>query len=133
MAGSRQLGGAGGAEARRSKAARAPGLRAGDRRDGSGIGRLRSVVESLVRLPQHPVVVRLELGRGDPAAGPVKPAVVPPLDPTGGGELDLVNRPPGAPAADQLGLVQAVDRLRQRVQPSRQLRRMEALRSELFG
>jgi hypothetical protein len=45
----------------------------------------------------------------------VQPALVPPLDPCKGGELDLLGGAPGAVAADQLRLVQAVDRLREGV------------------
>ena len=41
----------------------------------------------------------------------MEPSVVPPVDPAGRGELDLLDRPPGPLAADQLGLVQLVDRL----------------------
>jgi hypothetical protein len=41
--------------------------------------------------------------------------VIEPVDPLQGGVLDLVDAPPGATPADQLGLVQADDRLGQRV------------------
>jgi hypothetical protein len=34
----------------------------------------------------------------------VKTAVVPPLNPFGGGQLDLLERAPGAPATDELCL-----------------------------
>ena|SRR5450759_3468590 len=53
----------------------------------------------------------LELGRRDVAAGPVEPLGIPPSDPGRGRELDLVDRAPGTPRADELGLVQAVDAL----------------------
>src|SRR5450756_1770153 len=45
----------------------------------------------------------------------MEPPVVPPVDPARCGELDLLDRPPAPPAADQLGLVQPVDRLGQGV------------------
>jgi len=57
----------------------------------------------------------LELGRRDVADGLQEPAVVEPVDPLQGGVLDLVVALPGAVAADQFGLVQADDRLGQRV------------------
>jgi hypothetical protein len=41
--------------------------------------------------------------------------VIEPVDPLQGGVLDLVDAPPGAAPADQLGLVQADDRLGQGV------------------
>jgi hypothetical protein len=53
----------------------------------------------------------LELGRWDVADGLQEPAVVEPVDPFQGGVLDLVDALPGAAPADQLGLVQADDRL----------------------
>ena len=45
----------------------------------------------------------------------VQAALVPPPDPRQGGQLDLAGSSPRAAGADQLGLVQAVDRLGQRV------------------
>jgi len=57
----------------------------------------------------------LELGRGNIADGLQQPAVVEPVNPLQGGVLEVVDAPPGAAAADQLGLVQADDRLGQRV------------------
>src|SRR6266496_147995 len=45
----------------------------------------------------------------------VQPALIPPLDPGEGGQLDLGGGAPRAVGADQLGLVQAVDRLGERV------------------
>ena len=41
----------------------------------------------------------------------VEPSVIEPIDPFGGGILDLLDGPPRAPVFDQLGLVQTVDRL----------------------
>ena len=53
----------------------------------------------------------LELGWRGVAAGRVQALVVPPSHPCRGGELDLVGRPPGSLRPNELGLVQAVDRL----------------------
>jgi len=61
------------------------------------------------------VVDLLEDGRWHVAGVLVEAAVVVPVDPSGGGDLDCVHIPPGALAADDLGLVQPVDALRQRV------------------
>ena len=61
------------------------------------------------------VVGGLELGGWDVAAVLVEAAVVEPVDPLGGGDLDVIDGPPGPARFDQLGLVQAVDRLGQRV------------------
>ena len=41
----------------------------------------------------------------------VEPSVIEPIDPFGGGILDLLDGPPRAPVFDQLGLVQTGDRL----------------------
>ena len=57
------------------------------------------------------VVGGLDLGWGAHVEFAVEPAVVPPPDPFQGRELDLLDRAPRALEADQLGLVQAVDRL----------------------
>jgi hypothetical protein len=51
----------------------------------------------------------------DVAERAVQAALVPPLDPCQGGQLDLFGGPPGAVAADPLRLVQPVDRLGERV------------------
>ena len=64
------------------------------------------------------MVGRLELGGRDIAAGPVEPLGIPPGNPARGRELDLVGRPPGSLRPDQLGLVQAVDRLGEGVSQS---------------
>jgi hypothetical protein len=64
------------------------------------------------------MVGRLELGRRHVGAGAVETLLVPPGHPGGGGELDLVGRPPGALGPDELGLVEAVDRLGEGVSQS---------------
>ena len=61
------------------------------------------------------VVGGLELGWWEMADGLQEPAVVEPVDPRQGGVLDLIKTLPGATPADQLGLVQADDRLGQRI------------------
>ena len=61
------------------------------------------------------VVDLFEDGRWHVAGVLVEPAVVVPVDPPGGGDLDGVHIPPGALAADDLGLVQPVDALGERV------------------
>jgi hypothetical protein len=61
------------------------------------------------------VVGGLEFGWWEMADGPQEPAVVEPVDPLQGGVLDLIQALPGATPADQLGLVQADDRLGQRI------------------
>jgi hypothetical protein len=61
------------------------------------------------------VVGGLELGRWDLPDGLQEPAVVEPVDPLQGGVLDLLQARPGAASADELGLVQADDRLGQGV------------------
>ena len=52
---------------------------------------------------------------GDVAAIAVEPAVVEPVDPFRNGQLDLVHASPRPAGPDQLGLVQPVDRFRERV------------------
>src|SRR6266545_5647591 len=69
----------------------------------------------------------------DVAERAVQAALVPPLDPCQGGQLDLFGGPPGAVAADQLRLVQPVDRLGERVGPRRQLHPMPQVSSGLSG
>ena len=61
------------------------------------------------------VVGGLEFDGWDVAAVLVEAAVVEPVDPFGGGELDLLDGPPGLAGFDQFGLVEAVDRLGERV------------------
>ena len=61
------------------------------------------------------VVGGLEFDRWDVAAVLVEAAVIEPVDPAGGGQLDVLNAAPGLAGFDQFGLVQAVDRLGQRV------------------
>lgn len=46
----------------------------------------------------------LELGRADHAEFAVEAAVVEPLDSLQGGELHVLQSPPGSTVADQLGL-----------------------------
>src|SRR5262245_54215093 len=55
----------------------------------------------------------LVLRRREVAEGAVQTLAVPPGHPSGGGHRHLGDRPPRGAAADQLGLVQAVDRLGQ--------------------
>ena len=64
------------------------------------------------------VVSGFHLGRRQVAAVLVEAAVVEPVDPFGGGELDVVDVAPGASSLDQLGLVEAVDRFGQGVDAS---------------
>ena len=61
------------------------------------------------------VVGRLQFGRGDVAAVLVRSAMVEPVDPFGGGELDLVRGAPRSAGFDELGLVEPVDRFGQGV------------------
>jgi hypothetical protein len=61
------------------------------------------------------MVSLLELCWRNISAGGMEPALVPPGNPDGSGEFDFVGCPPGAVASDQLGLVEAVDRLGQGV------------------
>jgi len=68
------------------------------------------VVEGLL-----PAVGGLELGRREVADRLKQVAVVEPVDPCQGGQLDLLGGAPWAAAADQLGLVQPDDRLGERV------------------
>jgi hypothetical protein len=53
------------------------------------------------------VVVVLVFDRWDVAAGGVQAAVVEPVDPFQGRDLDVVEAAPGAAAADEFGLVEA--------------------------
>jgi hypothetical protein len=61
------------------------------------------------------VVGRLQFDRWDIAAVLVEAVVVEPVDPFGGGQFDFFDGAPGLAGFDQLGLVEAVDRLGQRV------------------
>jgi hypothetical protein len=61
------------------------------------------------------MVEGLKLRRWQVADGAVQTVVVPPIDPRRRCQLDMFQRAPGAVFADDLGLVQAVDRLGQRV------------------
>jgi len=61
------------------------------------------------------VVRRLDLGGGAEVELAVQPLVVPPPHVFEGRELDLLDRAPGALAADQFGLVEPVHGLREGV------------------
>ena len=61
------------------------------------------------------IVARFGFGGRDVADGLEQAAVVEPIHPVEGGELNLLQRAPGSPAPDDLGLVEAVDRLGQGV------------------
>ncbi len=79
------------------------------------------------------VVGGLQFCWRDISAVLVEPSVVKPIDPLGSGVLDLIDGAPRTPMFDHLGLVQAVDRLRERIVPRRQLRSIRSVISELFG
>ena len=64
---------------------------------------------------QHGEVALLGFGRRDEADGFQKPAIVEPVHPLEGSELDGLEGAPRSPSMDDLGLVEAVDRLGQRV------------------
>jgi hypothetical protein len=57
----------------------------------------------------------LELGGRDTATGTVQALAVPPVDRLAGRELDLLDRAPRPSPVDELGLVQPVDGLGERV------------------
>jgi hypothetical protein len=57
------------------------------------------------------VVGRFQFDRWDVAAVLVEAVVVEPVDPFGGGQFDFFDGAPGLAGFDQLGLVEAVDRL----------------------
>jgi hypothetical protein len=61
------------------------------------------------------VVGRLQFDRWNVTAVLVEAVVVEPVDPFGGGQFDFFDAALGFAGFDQLGLVQAVDRLGQRV------------------
>src|SRR3954452_13803018 len=61
------------------------------------------------------VVARFGFGRGHVADGLEQPAVVEPVHPLKRGELDCLKGPPRPASVDHLGLVEAVDRLRERI------------------
>ena len=56
-------------------------------------------------------MVLFELGWRDVAVGFEEAAVVEPVDPFEGGVFEVVEAAPGAAVADELGLVEADDRL----------------------
>jgi hypothetical protein len=57
------------------------------------------------------VIGGLEFDWRDVTAVFVEATVVEPVDPAGGGQLDVLDGAPGLAGFNQLGLVQAVDRL----------------------
>ncbi|GAB4957622.1 hypothetical protein MAHJHV54_48410 [Mycobacterium avium subsp. hominissuis] len=61
------------------------------------------------------VIGRLQFDWWDVAAVLVEAAVVEPVDPPCGGPFDVIDRAPGLAGFDQLGLVQTVDCLGERV------------------
>ena len=61
------------------------------------------------------VIGCLQIDGWDVAAVFVEAAVVEPVDPFGGGQFDLLDGAPRLSGFDQLGFVQPVDRLGQRV------------------
>jgi hypothetical protein len=80
--------------------------------------------------PVLSVIGDLQIDRWDVSAVFVDAAAV---DPFGGGQLDFLDGAPGHAGLDQLGLVQTVDRLGQRIVLRRQLRLIRLGISELFG
>ena len=64
---------------------------------------------------QHGEVALLGFGRRDEADGFQKPAIVEPVHPLEGCELDGLEGAPRSPSVDDLSFVEAVDRLGQRV------------------
>ena len=54
----------------------------------------------------------LELGRRQAVGRTMETLVIPPVDPFAGLQLDMLGRPPGSATADQLRLVESMDRLR---------------------
>ena len=58
---------------------------------------------------------RPRVNRWDVSAVFVETSAIEPVDPFGGGDLDLVHGAPGPLGPDQLGLVEPVDGLSQRV------------------
>jgi len=66
-------------------------------------------------LIDHGVVALLGLGRRDVADGLHQPAIVEPVDPFQGRELDGFERPPRPAPMNDLGLVKSVDGLGQSI------------------
>ena len=66
-------------------------------------------------MPLLGIIARLGLGGRDISDGFEQPAIVEPIHPFKGGEFDRLEAAPGSPPVDQLGLVEAVDGLGQRV------------------
>jgi hypothetical protein len=69
----------------------------------------------VVRWDVLTVVVGLELGRWDSSEVVEEPPVVEPVDPFKGGEFEVVEASPWSLVADELGLVEAVHGLGERV------------------
>ena len=61
------------------------------------------------------IIARFGLGGWDVSYGLEEPSVIEPVDPFEGGELDGLEVAPGSAPMDDLGLVEAVDRLGERV------------------
>src|SRR5690349_18408611 len=79
------------------------------------------------------VVVGFVLAGRDMAYLTVESAVVVPVDPLGGGQLDLGERLPGSLGFDQLGFVQADRRFHQGVGIHRRMRSLPALTTDVCG
>ncbi len=79
------------------------------------------------------VVGGFELGGWEVAAVLVEAAVVEPVDPFGGGDLDVVDGLPRLSGLDQLGLVEAVDGLGQRVEAPIAVKQRERVVAWLGG
>ena len=69
----------------------------------------------LLGLLELTVVVDFVFCGGDVVERAVQATLIPPFDPLEGGQLDLVGGAPRPSRADQFGLVQAIDRLGERV------------------
>jgi hypothetical protein len=82
------------------------------------------------------VIGRLQIDGWDVAAIFVEAAVVEPVGPFGGRQLDFVDAPPGLARSDQLGFIQAVDGFGQGVvirAANRSDRGLDSGLSETFG
>ena len=79
------------------------------------------------------VVSLLGLGGCEVVAVLERPMVVEPVDPFGGGDLQIVEALPRSPRFDQLGLVEADHGFGEGVVPRRQLLPIPMLSAGLFG